>query len=502
MPSPFTVAEDPWIPVRIRTDLTADERAELLRVLPAAEEGRRCLVGLRSLFTTAHLIADLDLDHPPVESVLRRMLAAITARVTGLDTGTGDDWLDERDGVLTTGRFTSKAVDAYFDEHAPRFGLHGTPRPFLQDPRLAKECTGGPARPPRHEPGLRKQPRVGQPHARDHALTMADAAGWLLAWHGYGPAGMGAVRTHAGRSTKSCKAGPYRCLISYFPTTPTASSPPSSSPSPPPRPGSPTPATTTPLGNRHPSRPSPPLRPRRPHLPPYRSDLPRHPPHPQEDHRQITGCRVAWGTATDLPTAIDPYVVDREKGGPLRADRTRAVFRDLDALLLKHRPGSKIAVRRPTVFDSIADLPPHTLTTLGIRALGWDQDKQDKNFGWYAATTPPSATTSKNATPTAPPPSPPSAPTPKPPPPTSTRPSPPPGTPSTPAARTTSAPPSPPRPSPASTPWPNPSSGRPPRTPPNAPPSNAPPSPSSTPRPPAWPPPSAPWTPSRRPAPS
>ncbi|WP_432063415.1 type I-E CRISPR-associated protein Cse1/CasA [Streptomyces sp. S1] len=391
MPSPFTVAEDPWIPVRIRTDLAADERAELLRVLPAAEEGRRCLVGLRSLFTTAHLIADLDLDHPPVESVLRRMLAAITARVTGLDTGTGDDWLDERDGVLTTGRFTSKAVDAYFDEHAPRFGLHGTLRPFLQDPRLAEECTG--VAPPGRLAMNRasgNNPVWGNHTPETMPLTMADAAGWLLAWHGYGPAGMGAVRTHASRSTKSCKAGPYRCLISYFPhdsnslfTTLIVSVPaPAAWPTNPGDDHAPWETDTLP-DPLHPSAPAGLI-----------SLLTGRTSHatlltPQEDHRQITGCRVAWGTATDLPTAIDPYVVDREKGGPLRADRTRAVFRDLDALLLKHRPGSKIAVRRPTVFDSIADLPPHTLATLGIRALGWDQDKQDKNFGWYAATTPP-----------------------------------------------------------------------------------------------------------------
>ncbi|MFJ6890001.1 type I-E CRISPR-associated protein Cse1/CasA [Streptomyces californicus] len=390
MPSPFTVAEDPWIPVRIRTDLTADERAELLRLLPEAEAGRH-LVGLRTLFSAAHLIADLDLDYPPVESVLRRMLAAGTARVTGLDTGTADGWLDTRDDVLTAGRFSSQAVNAYFDEHAPRFALYDTPRPFLQDPRLSEECTGV------APPGRLAMNRASgnNPVWADHTpetapLTMPDAASWLLAWHGYGPAGMGAVRTHAGRSTKSCKAGPYRCLISYFPHDPTS-------------------LFTTLIA----SVPAPaawPTNPGNDHAP-WETDTlpdPLHPPAPaglislltsrtahatlltpRDDGRQVTGCRVVWGTATDLPTAIDPYVVDRDKGGPLRADRTRAVFRDLDALLLKHRPGSKIAVRRPTVFDSIADLPPHILTTLGIRALGWHQDKQDKNFGWYAATTPP-----------------------------------------------------------------------------------------------------------------
>ncbi|MFE7050393.1 type I-E CRISPR-associated protein Cse1/CasA [Streptomyces californicus] len=261
MPSPFTVAEDPWIPVRIRTDLTADEHAELQRLLPEAKAGRH-LVGLRTLFSAAHLIADLDLDYPPVESVLRCMLAAGTARVTGLDTGTADGWLDTRDDVLTAGRFSSQAVNAYFDEHAP------WETDTLPDPL--------------HPPA---------------------------------PAGLISLLTS-------------RTAHATLPT-------------------------------------------------------------PRRDGRQVTGCRVVWGTATDLPTAIDPYVVDRDKGSPLRADCTRAVFRDLDALLLKHRPGSKIAVRRPTVFGSIADLPPRILTILGIRAPGWHQDKQDKNFGWYAATTPP-----------------------------------------------------------------------------------------------------------------
>ncbi|GAA3085149.1 hypothetical protein GCM10020000_84580 [Streptomyces olivoverticillatus] len=63
------------------------------------------------------------------------------------------------------------------------------------------------------------------------------------------------------------------------------------------------------------------------------------------------------GTAVDLPPAVDPYVVERDKGGPLRAARDRAVWRDLDALLLKERPGSKSAERRPAAFDALGELP-------------------------------------------------------------------------------------------------------------------------------------------------
>jgi CRISPR system Cascade subunit CasA len=86
---------------------------------------------------------------------------------------------------------------------------------------------------------------------------------------------------------------------------------------------------------------------------------------------------------------VDPYVIERESGGPVRADRLRALWRDLDALLLHQRAGDKNTWRRPTVLGHLAELDPDLLAQLGVRALGWDQERRDVNGAWYSATSPP-----------------------------------------------------------------------------------------------------------------
>lgn len=221
MSYPFSVADIGWIPVRVRSDLDADETAELRSLLPEASPGECTRVGLRHLFQGAHLFADLDFAVPPVEAVARRLLAAVTARVAGLDTGTSAQWPDARDDLLATGRFDADRVDEYLKAHAHRWNLYYSAQPFLQDIRLAQECGKGQA------PGRLVMDRpsgsnaVWTTHiAQDVPVAGPDAVQWLLAWYGYGPSGTGTHRTHGSRKGGSCKAGPYRSLVSYFPHAP------------------------------------------------------------------------------------------------------------------------------------------------------------------------------------------------------------------------------------------------------------------------------------------
>src|SRR5690606_8318283 len=97
--------------------------------------------GLRDVLAHAHELADVEVPLPPATSGLWRVLAMLTARVTGLDTAEDlDEWLERRVEVLGRGRLREADIDAYLNANAGRFDLFDPHRPWCQDPRLRTQC--------------------------------------------------------------------------------------------------------------------------------------------------------------------------------------------------------------------------------------------------------------------------------------------------------------------------------------------------------------------------
>jgi CRISPR system Cascade subunit CasA len=116
---------------------------------------------------------------------------------------------------------------------------------------------------------------------------------------------------------------------------------------------------------------------------------------PTQDGRAVADAYLTWATQHPRLEATDPYLIihtDPEapvekRRTPRRADADRAVWRDLDALLLAGDETS--TVRRPQVFDTLNDLPADVRAAVRVRACGFDQDGKTLNRIWYTALTPP-----------------------------------------------------------------------------------------------------------------
>ena len=386
----FDLRVEPWIPVRL---LTGD---------PAR-------VGLRDLFLRAHEIGDLELPVPPAASGLLRILGAITARIAPKE-GTGtrlDDadlaedivgWLDQRDRVLSQGRFDPAAVRAYFDgeRFAGRFDLFDAERPFLQDPRLLKECVD--AKGAANPSGVNKLV-LGRPTGVNGAVLFghftdtdpvpvpADEAAWhLIAQLFYGPSGQCTPRRIASAKQGNGDAGPLRKTVSFHPwagdlfTSLVLAVP--------------APDDSSDAGELDTC--------------PWEEDLPDPlgPPAPltwpgglltgrarhavllvpDADSTRVVDAYVTWSTHEPAQLARDPHLVfDLRRDGTAaarEADGARALWRDVDALLLKQGTDGTV---RPRALD---DLPTGLRGRLRVRAYGFDQDGQQRDSGWFEATTP------------------------------------------------------------------------------------------------------------------
>ncbi|MFF4248881.1 type I-E CRISPR-associated protein Cse1/CasA [Streptomyces sp. NPDC001822] len=384
----FDLRDEPWIPVRLLT-------------------GESVRLGLRQVFKQAHEIEDLELSVPPAAAGLMRILAVITARVASdgddrlddLDVAENvKDWLDLRRRVLRAGRFDPGAVDSYFDKEVPsgRFDLFDVERPFLQDPRLHTECVDAKGAP--NPSGVNKLV-MGRPTGINGAVLFghftdtdpvpvpaAEAAWHLIAQLYFGPSGQCTPRRIGEDRTGSGDAAPLRKSVSYFPwgrdlftslilAVPTLQG--------------------EELGEDEDACPwegelLDPLVPLPPMTWPGRMLTGRF-RHavllvPSSDGRQVTDAYITWSTHAPAPVVRDPYqILDRRKDGnfqPREADGARALWRDLDALLLKD---DRQDTQRPPAFGA---LPKTLLPTLRVRAYGFDQDGQQKDSVWFASTTP------------------------------------------------------------------------------------------------------------------
>ena len=387
----FDLRVEPWIPVRWANGASG-----------------RC--GLRELLHRAHEIADLELPVPPAASGLLRILAAMTARIArDADDVRLDDedaeqevttWLEIRASVLAAGRFDPEAVDAYLDEEVPagRFDLFDPVRPFLQDPRLVAECVDAQGAP--NPSGVNKLV-FGRPtgvngavlfgHFTDGepvAVPAAEAAWHLIAQLYCGPAGQCTPRRITEVRTGSGDAGPLRKAVSYHPwaadlfTTLVLAVP---------VPGG---GTDTDVPDECPweaGELAEPLGPLAELTWPGKVLTGRY-RHaallvPSADRTSVTDAYITWSTHEPKPAARDPYVIlDRGKEGELyarEADGARALWRDVDALLLMDTSHTTL---RP---QSLNSLPPRLLRRLSVRAYGFDQDGKQTDTTWFEATTPP-----------------------------------------------------------------------------------------------------------------
>lgn len=362
-------------------------------------DGGRERVGLRELLLRAGEIADLEIPVPPAAAGMWRVLYTVAARVTGL--GLPDDlgpWQAERRNVLKQGGFDQDEVERYLAGVGERFFLRG-PRPFLQDPRLAEQCTTA--------SGLNKL-IFSRPSGNNHAwwqhasdeqpapIEPREALWWLLAQLYYGASGQCTPRTVDGQRFGNSYAGPLRSAISFHPLGRTL-------------------FESLVLGIPAPTSDddendawwetelADPLQPGTPAVDGADravrgtgSLLTGRFSHAMllvwdEDKPLVTDAYLTWGRRSPVE-AVDPYVIRNISQQGTTYDRPasadRALWRDLDALLREGTDGT----RRPQVFAQLGSLTSEQRAGLRVRAYGFDQDGQVNNRQYFSAVTPPSFT--------------------------------------------------------------------------------------------------------------
>ncbi|WP_309248428.1 type I-E CRISPR-associated protein Cse1/CasA [Streptomyces sp. MNP-20] len=387
---PYPLDTAAWLPPLWASDARAAAKGDLPE-----------RVGLRAVLERSHEISALAITEPPAYAAVLRVLYPLTARVCALDVeddGSGIDWSERRLDILEAGRLPAEGIDAYFAAWAHRFDLFDPVRPWMQDPRLAEQCD------PARSAGVNKLVTTrasGNNHswfghvqdADPDPVSAGEAALSLLTWHYYGPAGRGSARKVNGESTASMMAGPLRGSLSYHPegTTLFASL----------------------LAGL--LRPDPRVRRETDRCPWEQPDLPdpagpaRAPQGPcsrltavsqhalllvPDPHRPdtVSDAFITWAHREGRLPRTDPYLmwqISQENNPyPRPADAGRALWRDLDALLLA-QPGGTAQARRPEVFDSALELSDACERPLAVRALGFDQDGRAKDRQFVAGLTPP-----------------------------------------------------------------------------------------------------------------
>jgi CRISPR system Cascade subunit CasA len=339
---------------------------------------------------------------------LWRILYALAARITGLDQSDHPEderpWVDRWVEIFEAGAFAPDCVAKYFDTYADRFDLFHPDRPFLQDPRLAGQCpkSSGVNKLVLGRPAGNGQVWFG--HHDDlnpEPVPSGTAFLHLVAQLYYGPSGRCTARSVGETNEANTAAGPLRSVVSYHPVGRDL-------------------FESLMFGLLDPEE----LEfgelefgEKAPDLCPWENDEPPDPlasPLPQPagicsqltgrfqhallltpspDGETVTDARMTWAWRHKFPAASDPYLVllTSKEGNfyPRQASADRALWRDLDALLTKNRPGTPDP-QRPPLFDQLhTRLTPSEANRLRVRAYGFDQDGQTRDKQWYTATTPP-----------------------------------------------------------------------------------------------------------------
>lgn len=379
--SVYNLFDEPWIPVRWAPDIT-DDRPER--------------VGLRDLLLLSGDIAALAISDPPAHSALLRILYALTARVTKLDEAGPGDWGMRRVKILDAGQLPRDEINTYVSDYRHRFFLYDSEggRPWMQDARLADQCDAD------NTAGVNKL-IVTRPAGNTHAWfrhgsdarpdlpTASEAVLNLLVWHYYGPSGRCSARKVNGVKTASATAGPLRTALSYHPEGVTLFETLLA--------GLVMPEQTVrreddPCPWEWEELPDPDVSPSRPPGPCSR--LTACSQHalllvPEEDNPELVrDAYITWAYRTGRIPRDDNYLIWQisQQGNryPRPADSRRALWRDLDALLLQEPPGSA-QPERPRVFESASEVSED----LRVRALGFEQEGQAKDIQFVDAATPP-----------------------------------------------------------------------------------------------------------------
>lgn len=354
-------------------------------------DGAGMRMGLRELFLRAEQIADLDIPVPPAASGMWRILYVLAARITGLDTCPDDlaSWHAQRRQVLKRGRFDEKDVDRYLRAWGERLCLRGT-RPFLQDHRLATECASSSGLNKLVFPRPSGNNHAWWQHTRDEQsapIGPVEALWWMLAQLYYGASGQCTPRTVDGRRFGNAYAGPLRSAVSFHPVGRTL-------------------FESLVLGIPAPSDEDDnedawweteipdPLDPSGQQMRGTGSLLTGRFSHAvllvwADDGAHVTDAYLTWGRRAPVE-AVDPYVIRNFSqqhtayNRPASADR--ALWRDLDALLLEGSDGTQ----PPRVFQSLDGVQAEYRTALRVRAFGFDQDGQATDRQYFTAISPPS----------------------------------------------------------------------------------------------------------------
>jgi CRISPR system Cascade subunit CasA len=366
--------------------------------IPVSAAGSTQLLGLRELFLTAHTVEGLAVALPPAAAGLLRVLYAMTARITRLDTVTGHpEWANRRCRRLEEGRFAPEDVDTYLSEQADGLRLHDPKRPFLQDARLAEQAPGrsGVNKLVGARPSGNNQVFFGHFTDDDQvALPSAEAALHLIALMYYGPSGQCATRTVDGQRFGNSRGGPLRRAMSYHPVgrtlfetlllgipAPGAWPTPSAGAA---RDGCPWEREALPDPLAPPPAPVGPL-----------SALTERYQHavllyPGPGGDTVVDSTITWAFRDLVPeNGRDPYLIyDEGRDGvwrPRDAVAERALWRDLDALVLADRGTS----RRPAVLDGLEhEVPEEIADALRVEAYGFDQDGQTRDRTYFGGSTP------------------------------------------------------------------------------------------------------------------